>query len=179
MIKFLGPVQMKLPIRLNESDGKRPIYKMHNTISDTADISKPMSEYMVKFGTTLNGSLNKKSAGLILQSKFFNLINTGIDGIISGKNIKASIDNFSFKSKKYQGKYGKKEFILTLEKRKISENTRYIRGVIDGKEVSFDLKTSKIPEDSDVQDILSSLLIANGEAIKARQGRFGGIKKAN
>lgn len=177
MIKSLDPIQMQLPIGEYEGNSKKPIYKMQNTISDIADIGKPMSEYMVKFGSTLNGNLNKKTAGLIMQSRFFNLINTGVDGIIDGKNIKATIDKFSFKNKTYKGKYGKKEFILNLEKTKMSESTRYIRGKIDGKEVSFDLKASKFPKDTDTQDIISSLLIVNGEAVKIKEDRFCGIKK--
>ena len=50
-------------------------------------------------------------------------------------------------------------------------NTTVI-GIINGQEVKFDLNGGEVPTDEEVQDILSTILMLNGQEAQQKDGKF-------
>lgn len=150
--------------------------------SDIVKIDAPMSEHMTKKRLKLthpaclyNGALNGSIATLKTQSNsFLGLDSRSVKGNIDGEDIELIYKNNSFK-----GIYGDNEFDLKLEKTNTFGKTRYISGTINDEEVKFDLQNSEIPKDKEIQDILSSVLLLNGEAAKTKDGKFSRVINAD
>ena len=179
---MINSIQGNNPIQNNgitaNSRSYVPEFKLR---PDVVSINKPMSEYMTKktvgmFNPSLvfGGVLNGNPAELVVNSEKFGFGVKNAKGNINGQNIELTYQN-----KTYQGLYGENEFNLKLKKADLLGGTRYITGTINGEEVEFDLKNSKLPKDSETQNIIASVLLLNGESAKVRGEEFNGTKRAN
>jgi len=146
-------------------------------ITDTLLFSRRMSENM-KF---------KNKGGLNRYDKFYGELNTSPSEIIvslskgrgksMAKGIIGDIPIFiNYSNNNYVGRYGNNEFNLHLEKNSIFRGTELIKGTINRKEVEFNLKGDKIPEGKDIQDILTAVLLLNGESARTYGDNFIGTK---
>lgn len=146
-------------------------------ITDTFLSSRRMSENM-KF---------KNKSTFNPYDKFYGELNTSPSEIIvslskgTGKSIaKGIIGNtpivLNYHNNNYVGRYGDYEFNLQLEKNSIFRGTELIKGTINSQEVEFNLKGDKIPEEKDIQDILTAVLLLNGESARTYGDNFIGTK---
>ncbi len=80
----------------------------------------------------------------------------------------------TYKQNHYAGKYGKNEFDLQLRRVDLLGGTRIISGTINGQEVEFNLKGDEVPKDKETQDILTAVLLLNGESVRTSNGYLCG-----
>lgn len=177
-----------LPIR------QAQLYSTHQNINganlqqDTFQKIQPsiyiMDESVIKkngtifnnFATRYSGSLNNKNINLTSKSDGLTIFaNTNVQGVIADKPIE-----FTFNNKTFIGNYNGVEFDLKFQKNDLLDffASKKIVGTIDGKEIELDLKNSKIPEDENTRDIITTFLMIRGLAPKVKNGQFNGTRLA-
>lgn len=127
--------------------------------------------------TEYSGAINNKNINLTSENKGIAMFSdANVHGAIADKPIE-----FTYNKKSFSGNYDGIEFDLKFKSNGISRffKGEKISGTIDGKEIELNLKNSKVPEDENVRDILSTFLMINGLAPKIKNNQFNGTKLSN
>ena len=135
------------------------------------------------FTNTFKGSVNGKKVHLDSKAQGMTVFaDTNVSGTIDGKEFnvvqKGSESLFSV-DRTFQGEYNGRVFDLKIEKGGFLNSKTSIVGTIDGQEVKFDLNGGDVPVDEEVQDIISTILMLNGQEVKQKDGVFNGVKSSD
>ena len=185
--KIISPNYNNNTIRKNEINN--PILEK-TPDTDTFEISNKrvsnsaMIETMERKGTnllgakhTLEGTLNGETANLTVDGEGITIFSkTNVSGQIGDKNANLSYKMENLSNTNFQGKIGNDSFNLTIQKSGLIKKQTVITGEINGQKVSFNLNGGEVPENKDIQDILATILMLNGEEAKQKDGVFNGTK---
>ena len=138
------------------------------------------------FGTVVEGYVNGNPAALkVVSNKSEN--EQWCEGALNGKYFL-----LHSKDKQYKGKYGEKEFKLSVDCNELTGVSKFynesimgrnhipdyftVRGTIGDKEVNITLPNTKIPTDKETTDILTMLLEDNGLKAQTVNGEVKALK---
>ena len=147
------------------------------------DVVKKKGHIFNDFIDTFKGSINGKAVKLNSKSQGITVFDdTNVSGTIDGKEfnvVKKGAKSIFSVDRSFQGQYNGRSFDLKIERSGFLNSKASIVGIIDGQEVKFDLNGGEVPIDDEVQDILSTILMLNGQEAKQKDGVFKGIKSSD
>ena len=154
----------------------------------TLTSKKTMKEKMKKHGSgvlgmkySYKGTINGENSKLTVDNQGKTIFAPhDVKGHVGDKNVDLTYkQNFTGSVCNYEGKIGNNAFNLKIEKKGFLGSNTKITGIIDGKPVEFCLKGGKVPEDKNTQDILTTILMLNGQEAKHKEGVFTGTKDSD
>jgi len=159
---------------------KTDVFEKLSGLDDSVMCESVIKETQDFFGRSVKykGSINNKAINLNEKTDGVTIFaNHTVQGTIGDKEIQIDYNRQSF-----SGAYNGCNFDLKFENGNLIDmfiGSRKISGTINGEPIQIDFKNSEIPQDENVQDIITTFLMINGIAAKVKDGHFVGTKNSN
>lgn len=158
--------------KYNRANGDATNFTM---VSCNENLQKNRAKYFqfINRDYNYNGTINNKLAGFDVSEHGLLLPETRVEGQIGDKQIEYNQQTqFNFFKEKHtsKGRYGDNEFELAYENGLTAAAT--ITGTINGEPIEIKIPNSKVPENEDVKDIITTIFAINGHKLVSIGGTF-------
>lgn len=144
--------------------------------SSLASYDESTKRILTGFGKSrIQGTVNDKKISLDYDHR--KLFKSNFEGKIGDKDI-----SFTRKghlgSVEYSGTYNGQEFSVKIKNGLFTGNANSISGTINNQEINLSFKKDEVPKDDALNDVISAILTANGDAANVKDGKFNGTEPA-